>query len=103
MKVTHGEMTSIIDVPLWLIAALRIALLLLVIAAFAIVWVLCWLSFKWFFYPPMKDNLLLAFATLPGDADLVLRSHEMDASACADRVLELETGNLVPRAPRLPA
>jgi adenylyl-sulfate kinase len=25
----------------------------------------------------------------PGDADLVLRSHELDASACADRVLEL--------------
>lgn len=52
----------------WLVTGLLVAANLplgfpLPLAAFAAAFLLTWLSFKWFFWPAMKANLVLAFVT----------------------------------------
>jgi len=52
----------------WLVSGLVIAVnipLALSYAggAFAVAFILCWMSFRWFFWPGMQKNLLAAFAT----------------------------------------
>ena len=50
----------------WFVTGLAFVLALplgIYIATFIILYTAIWLSFKWFFYPPIKDNLLLALAT----------------------------------------
>ena len=67
--IAKGEIT-IADLQLlrWLLTGVLIAANLPLgvpfpLAGFAVAFVLTWASFKWFFYPSMKNNLLLAFAT----------------------------------------
>lgn len=63
-KVTAGDLRTMRVATIVLLFAANVPLgFPLPFAAFAAAFALAWLSSKWFFYPPMSKNLLLAFAT----------------------------------------
>ncbi|MBI4616355.1 MAG: hypothetical protein HY720_22280 [Planctomycetes bacterium] len=63
-KVTTGDLKVLRLATIVLLFAANLPLgFPLPFAAFAAAFALAWLSSKWFFYPSMSENLLLAFAT----------------------------------------